>query len=207
MNYFKSQFKNTCSDFTRSVNFGDAFRSKRALRMSPKSTAGFTLIETLVALSIFTTSILAIMSVTPGGISAVDLSKNKTTASYLAQEGLDLIRAYRDDAKINVSATGLTMASAFIALTTACSSACYVDSSVNPVICVDGNGDLILDCPILFYDSTSGGFGYTVGAPSLFTRTITVNPSTNPDEYIITSKVAWGTNNLVSYQSSLTNWQ
>lgn len=171
-----------------------------------KFIAGFTLIETLVALSIFTTSILAIMSVTPGGISAVDLSKNKTTASYLAQEGLDLVRAYRDTAKIGgVSAT----ATAFTNLTTACSTACYIDPVVIiPTICIDGTGDGIPDCPALFNDVT-GGFSYTAGGvTSQFTRTISVNQSTtNIGEYIVISKVLWGTNNSVSYQSSLTDWQ
>ena len=175
-------------------------------RSKIKYTAGFTLIETLVALSIFTTSILAIMSVTPGGISAVDLSKNKTIASYLAQEGLDLVRAYRDTAKINgVSAT----AAAFLSLTTACSTACYIDpASIIPTQCVDGTGDGVLDCPLLTHDVT-GGFSYAVGgSASQFTRTISVNQSaTNTGEYIVISKVSWGVNNSVSYQSSLTDWQ
>lgn len=180
MNYLQIKFKNTNS--------------------------GFTLIETLVALSIFTTSILAIMSVTPGGISAVNLAKNKTTASYLAQEGLDLVRAYRDTAKINgISAT----TTAFSNLTTVCGIACYIDPIlITPTICIDTTGDSIPDCPVLLDDIT-GGFSYTVGGtPSSFTRTITVVQSgANTGEYIVRSKVIWGANNSVSYQSSLTDWR
>ena len=191
MNYFKSKIKYTAG---------------LPALTKVREQAGFTLIETLVALSIFTTSILAIMSVTPGGISAVDLSKNKTTASYLAQEGLDLVRAYRDTAKINgVSAT----ATAFATLTATCTTACYIDPVlITPTICIDITGDGVPDCPLLTHDVT-GGFSYAIGgSASQFTRTISVNQSAiNTGEYIVISKVLWGANNSVSYQSSLTDWQ
>ena len=56
----------------------------------------FTLLETLVAISIFTVSILGIMSVLASGISNANYAKQKMTASYLAQEGIEYIRNMRD---------------------------------------------------------------------------------------------------------------
>lgn len=57
----------------------------------------FTLVETLVAISIFTMSILALFSVLASGISNTGYAKKKMVASYLAQEGIECIRNTRDN--------------------------------------------------------------------------------------------------------------
>lgn len=59
---------------------------------------GFTLVETLVAISIFTTSILGLMAVLSSGISSTNYAKKKMTATYLAQEGIEYARNLRDTA-------------------------------------------------------------------------------------------------------------
>jgi type II secretory pathway pseudopilin PulG len=81
--------------FTQLVDFGDAIlsRTKGAL---PKLTTGFTLVETLVSISIFTMSILGLMSVLASGISDSNYAKQKMTAEYLAQEGIEYVRNIRD---------------------------------------------------------------------------------------------------------------
>ena len=61
-----------------------------------KKNRAFTLVETLVAISIFTMSILGLMSVLASGISNTNYAKNKIIASYLAQEGIEYIRNMRD---------------------------------------------------------------------------------------------------------------
>jgi len=58
--------------------------------------AGFTLVETLVAISIFTSSIVVLMSVLGSGISNTNYAKDKITAGYLAQEGIEYLRNARD---------------------------------------------------------------------------------------------------------------
>lgn len=58
----------------------------------------FTLVETLVAISIFSVSILGLMSVLASGISNTNYAKQKTMASYLAQEGIEYVRNLRDNA-------------------------------------------------------------------------------------------------------------
>lgn len=81
--------------FTRSVGFGDV-ATPCAFSVSPKSTAGFTLVETLVAISIFSTSILALIVVLGQGIANTNYAKTKIMATYLAQEGIEYIRNMRD---------------------------------------------------------------------------------------------------------------
>lgn len=57
---------------------------------------GFTLIETLVALSIFVTSVTVLLVATGNGIQNTNAAQNRLTATYLAQEGVELVRAARD---------------------------------------------------------------------------------------------------------------
>jgi len=67
------------------------------IQFSKQKNTGFTLVETLIAISIFSVSIIAMMSVLGGGISNTNYAKKKMTASYLAQEGIEYIRNMRDN--------------------------------------------------------------------------------------------------------------
>ncbi len=76
----------------------------------PSLTAGFTILETLIAVTIFTAS-LTVMLVTVGqGFSSVSVSKNKLVANYLTQEGIELVRHRRDEfaAALNSNLLGQT---------------------------------------------------------------------------------------------------
>lgn len=61
-----------------------------------KLNKAFTIIETLVAISIFTSAILGLLSFSAGSIADTNYSKNKLIATYLAQEGLEYMRNLRD---------------------------------------------------------------------------------------------------------------
>jgi len=71
-------------------------KKNRARPAKLQRSGGFTLVETLVAIAIFTTSILALMSVLASGISNTNYAKKKITAAYLAQEGIEYVRNMRD---------------------------------------------------------------------------------------------------------------
>jgi len=71
-----------------------------------KISGGFTLVETLIAISIFSVSIVAMMSILGRGISDVNYAKKKLTASYLAQEGIEYVRNMRDNAVLYTDITG-----------------------------------------------------------------------------------------------------
>jgi prepilin-type N-terminal cleavage/methylation domain-containing protein len=58
---------------------------------------GFTLVETLVALAIFTTAVVGMISLTASGINDTRLAKNKIVATALSQEGIEMVRNIRDN--------------------------------------------------------------------------------------------------------------
>ncbi len=58
---------------------------------------GFTLVETLVAVSIFTVSILGLLEVVSQGIASTNYAQMKIAATYLAQEGIECLRNTRDN--------------------------------------------------------------------------------------------------------------
>lgn len=57
---------------------------------------GFTLIEMIIAVFIFTLSLSALMTVSARGLRAARLAQNQVTADYLAIEGLEAVRNIRD---------------------------------------------------------------------------------------------------------------
>jgi prepilin-type N-terminal cleavage/methylation domain-containing protein len=58
---------------------------------------GFTLVETLISISIFSVSIVSLMSILGSGLSNTGYAKQKMTAGYLAQEGIEILRNKRDN--------------------------------------------------------------------------------------------------------------
>ena len=76
---------------------------KKLFQKKNKNNKGFTLVETLIAISIFTISVVAMMSVLASGISNTDYAKKKIIAEYLAQEGIEYVRNLRDSAMITSS--------------------------------------------------------------------------------------------------------
>lgn len=80
----------------KKINFFRPGRIGLKLKKDNKLNRAFTLIETLVAISIFTMSILGLMSILASGISDINYAKNKITAAYIAQDGIEYIRNMRD---------------------------------------------------------------------------------------------------------------
>lgn len=181
---------------------------KKVLNYKKKN--GFTIVETLVSLSIFSISVIALVVVSAKGISDSSISKNRLTATYLAQEGLELMRNKRDTAIIADSANGWIN---FQSSTQECSPSlggCDIDP-INEAIYKCSTGSCIIQS-----DSVTGyyGHGSTNGVNSIFKRVITLEEPTtwgsNPNEYQMIVTVTWTQG--VSPQSvklveNIYNWQ
>ena len=165
------------------------------MRLPNKNERGFTLIETLVAISLLAVAIVAPMALVSSSLSAAIYAGDQVTAYYLAQEGIEVIRARRDDAVLglfplgkgnSLSAAGIPVDKDF-----------YIDTlSGGTITACTGQ------CPLL---KTDGNFyGYGSGAEWIetrFRRTLTAcyiqaDQSCGlavTEEMRLTSTIAWTT--------------
>lgn len=181
---------------------------------------GFTIVEVLISLTIFSIAIAGVITVAAQGGLNVNASKMSVTATYLADEGVELMRAMRDTAVLGAgagaeSAGWAAFTSSFGATACTAASPCDIDptgssspfpSVSNVVSCASGGY-----CPL--YVTTAGG-AYTdlsVGAAlSPYSRQIVVTPmGSGGNEVRVTVKVKYllGTvPETITASEDLFNW-
>jgi prepilin-type N-terminal cleavage/methylation domain-containing protein len=184
---------------------------------------GFTLVETLVAISIFSMSILGILSVLATGITDTTYAKDKIVAGYLAQEGIEYIRNIRDTEMLYDGAGQQDGWNRFnTKLTTAScqTTGCYIDNSTTPnpitaipiLACTNGIcPTLLYDTPTSLHSSSTGKYNYipsstTVNSP--FIRQIKIKILNN-DETEIFSTVSWQQGSgvhTITFSENLYDW-
>jgi len=172
-----------------------------------KQNSGFTLIEMMVAIVIFTFSLLGIVVIMGGSISDTTLAKNRIIASYLAQEGVEVMRNFRDTSTLYGGSTG--WADFSLALETKCINGvegCYF----NPELPSDDPNYLtscLNSCPELTYSDLEG-YNYSSSQGSGFSRIIEVKMFSS-EEIGIISNVSWTKNgNLheIEFSDVFFNW-
>lgn len=176
---------------------------------------GFTLVETLVAIAIFATAVTGLISITARGVNDNVFVKNKLTASYLAQEGVELVRNIRDASALTTTPgnSDFWIDSFLETEVDSCysddgSEKCIIDGSLYPHVaigCTDGI------CEPLTYDPDLNLYGYALPEDTMFTRTISIVPvpGTLEQEVLIKSEVSWNQGSrthTTSYQYNLLNW-
>jgi prepilin-type N-terminal cleavage/methylation domain-containing protein len=187
---------------------------------------GFTLIEVLVSAVIFATSLATLLVIVGTGIGDVNVAKNKLTANYLAQEGIELMRYKRD---YLVETQGATAGwAAFTGPYTngnGCDTgSCGVtalDPAVAPIACTPATTCLL----VTNSESVGNGAYDFVGdflanpsvsswAPTIFSRYVYVTQAANflgatEDALVIHSVVTWS-QGTGTYQTSMSetlyNW-
>ncbi|HVB20056.1 MAG TPA: prepilin-type N-terminal cleavage/methylation domain-containing protein [Candidatus Paceibacterota bacterium] len=183
--------------------------------------AGFTLIETMVAIAILTLSIAGPLYAASRAIVAAQTANEQLTASYLAQEGIEYVRMMRDDEYLhayslggtNVSSTAwtnfLTDPPSDTSAITQCiaPNECTLDplSPTSPITQCPSGG-----CTAPLYLLSNGAYSESgTGTLTAFSRSIqavTVSPT---DERIICT-VSWSFHGVpysVTIRDHLTPWQ
>ena len=175
---------------------------------------GFTLIETLAAISLITIAIVAPMALTVQSLQSAYFARDQITASNLAQEGIESIRSVRDG-NILTTAEG-SATPLFQGILPTCGTSCYVDARTvpNPTITACGGA-----CPSLQTNGQLYGYNQSGWANSNFTRTISAcyiqlngscDPNTASDEVRLTVTVSWKTaafkTQSVTLTDNLYNW-
>ncbi|HEY4521404.1 MAG TPA: prepilin-type N-terminal cleavage/methylation domain-containing protein [Candidatus Paceibacterota bacterium] len=170
---------------------------------------GFTLVETLLAVSLLCVAITAPMLLTVQALSSAYYARDQITAYHLAQEGIEAIHAVRDGQILAIALTSSEEASG-IDLFGALEEFADGDPFIIDITDVVQGGAIEAcssePCRSLQTNSDAGGtlYGYESGwTPTIFTRTLTVcyvQPppsedcnSNETDEIQITSSVSWRT--------------
>lgn len=171
-------------------------KKQKTIFYNRRNTRGFTIVETLVACTIFVFSIVAMISVSARGVTENGLVRNRLTATYLAQEGIELVRNKRDTALLQDPVSGwanfgiqVTSGSCTIA-----AGGCDLDAKDyinNPFIACSIGGT---PC-VIQQDSVSGyyGHGSTNGVNTVFKRVITIDDGGggSGDEVKVVVTVTW----------------
>lgn len=183
-------------------------------------TAGFTLVEVLIATAIFSIAVTGIITVAVQGSMNINNAKNRLIANYLAQEGVEIFRAKRDSYVLSNPTSYLDGWNAFVAsLSRNCTGPCDID--VGSISNLGPTGHDFIPCgdnpsACVFVYNPDGFYVHgTTGTVTPFTRELTIVPYSAPGsdsriiELEITSTVTWMEGSSLqssSVNESVFNW-
>jgi prepilin-type N-terminal cleavage/methylation domain-containing protein len=159
---------------------------------------GFTLVETLVAITVLLLAISGPLTIATNSLIATQIAKDQLTANLLAQEGIELVRWQRD--------TNILAGNDWLNLFNQCSTSegCIVDV-VSREFRACGS-----TCEALNYSESSSLYLYGSGESSGFTRKVWYEPVSGVEIRVV-SEVAWTqkSNKTKTFrlEESLFNWQ
>jgi Tfp pilus assembly protein PilV len=201
-----------------------------------KHVAAFTLLETLVAISILLVAIVGPLTIASRGLNAALVSSDQIVATYLTEDAIEYVRFARDSNILSCTSgnscanTWLTYGGSNGVDLTQCivnsgngKDKCYFDSSLNtsaPEQCKNGK------CPPIDYDTTSDFYnyvsvpnGYSVisnnhitpntNAPTKFTRSVSITVINNT-EAVVSATTTWTegvVTHTVALHDDLFEWQ
>jgi len=179
-----------------------------------KNQKGFTLVETLVAISVLSISILGTFTAVQSGLQKSSYAKDQVTAFYLVQEAMEYVRNVRDTnalASINSTSSGGAEVNWLHNLSEIPGDPCYfgnvckIDSPANTATyCGISSGS----CPVLNQDSATSLYGYTTGSgwsATRFKREVQFQNITSGKEIIVTVTISWGSKTIQVKQSFFNN--
>jgi len=170
-------------------------KSSFFIQNSDKS-GGFTLVESLVAISIVLIAIVGPLSIVSKNLAFARFARDQITAFYLAQEAVEFVRNTRDN-NILAGSDWLNGLSACMGST------CIIDSPANTTASCGASCD-----PLKL--SNSGIYGYLSGVNTNFTREIVINEISDNIEATIDVTVLWTGGQLqrnFTIREHILNWQ
>lgn len=164
-------------------------------------TKGFTLVETLVAISILILAVTGAFSAAQNGISSAIFSKDQIVAFYLAQEGMEHIRNLRDQNGLR----GVNWMTDIALPGDPCQfgTTCRVDAVNNTIAACSGT------CPRVKLNN-NGFYAHDTGVDTQFRREITLTELVDEKEVAIAVRVTWSkglVNREFVARENIFNWQ
>ncbi len=174
--------------------------------VSRSSAAGFTFVETLVAISILLLAIAAPLSLGSQGLSASRVARDQVIATYLAQEAIEFARNIRD---ANTLAGNMWITD----LEECIDGLCMLDIPAGEIeACPEKAG-----CDPLIFDEETGFYGLGGEDPgdgvviTKYTRSLYIDiEDQNSNEALLTATVEWQdglATRSVTVEDSILDWQ
>jgi len=181
---------------------------------------GFTLLETLVAISILTIAITATFSAVQSGLSSSIESRDQINAFFLAQEAVEYIRNIRDTNSLNGQdwLTGISLNS-----TDDCffGNSCIIDATKDPITDINALQRCSGACPYVRQDQNSSHSTYAMyghdatWTQSPFQRIVQIQSVSGPTaaitEVLIVVTINWrkgtGVPRTFTIKESILDWQ
>lgn len=163
---------------------------------------GFTLIESIVALAVVVTAMTGPFALASRSIFAAKFSKSKIITLHLAQEGVEIIRAFRENNLHAGQAWDAGLAGGTYRVDLECLASLCTPAQAPQFQPCSGV------CPVLLFDGSTGIYSYTSGDPAPYTRTVTIDRGI-ADQMRITATVTWtesGIARSVSVSEVFYNW-
>jgi prepilin-type N-terminal cleavage/methylation domain-containing protein len=168
---------------------------------------GFTLVETLVAISILSLAITGPMVIAQKGIGSAIYSRDEVTAFYLAQDAVEYVRNVRDTNRIGGYSGGWLSQFQIAGCVDTSGQKCQIDTTVinfNNPSPGSGTGSAINNCAILngscanpiYFNSSNNLYGYGSGSSwtqTQFTRTVDIKEIVPGVEAVVTVTISWQT--------------
>jgi type II secretory pathway pseudopilin PulG len=186
-----------------SMQKAEGRRQKSAIRFSifvlpaafrPPRSRAFTLLETMVAITLLTVAIVAPMALTTQSLASAYYARDQITASYLAQEAIEAVRSVRDGNVLKISqGINVDLLDGFPSVTGLpfrIDTRDNVTGNKGMTLCSSDPGGVCIPLQIV-----GNFYGYSAGSQnSKFMRTVTaVFVGGNPNEIKITATVEWQT--------------
>lgn len=169
---------------------------------------GFTLLETMVAITVLLVAVVGPISILGGSLRHIYFVRDQITAINLAQEGVEVVRQVRDTNFLNDSAwdSGFGTGDCTGGLK------CLVDINPSPVIhkC---NGSCAATNLLVYKDPTDGFYHQYLAVPvgptrTVFTRRVDTTQISG-NEYKVEVTVTWTTGNIpgsITVSESVFRW-
>lgn len=183
--------------------------------------SGFSLVETLVAISLLLIIIIGPMAISAKTAKSTSFASEQVQAFFLAQEGIELAQKARDDLKLQMLSSGLDAWTSFTKTTTdglydecflATGCGLYWSASNYGKLDLPANCSNLTNCklyinnndvrPKFTHKSDSySGVGPSSNTPTPFTRKITFTKiGTDNREISVRSEVTWRTGSIIADQ-------